>query len=85
MLSKQEIRQLDQKALEQEILVALKDLFKRDFQVKSGQSKETHMLGNLKKYIARLKTIEREMGAKDKEKATLKTAPKKSVKKVKKA
>ena len=57
MLSNQEIKNLDQKDLHSELLRARHDLLKVLVGVKSGSSKESHLIRNLKKYIARLLTL----------------------------
>ncbi len=63
MLTLQEIRQLSVKALRDEIVTAQNDLLKVQFDVRTGSSKESHKVRQLKKYIAQLKTIEKESGS----------------------
>jgi large subunit ribosomal protein L29 len=60
MLTLQEIRQLSDKNLREEITSAQNDLLKIQFEVRNGSSKESHKVRQLKKQIARLKTIEKE-------------------------
>lgn len=86
MLTMQEIRQLDTKALQDEIASAQKEFFKISFQAKSGLTKEIHLVKKWKKYVARLKTFEKEAGKEIKEvkKEAVEKAPKKEKKVVKK-
>ena len=60
MLTKQEIRQLGAKEMKEELQKSLRELLKSQFDVRMGTSKEVHVMKNLKRYIARLKTIEKE-------------------------
>ena len=60
MLTIQELRQLDTLALQEEISNTQKDLFKIRFKTRSGNSKEIHMIRKLRKYIARVKTLQKE-------------------------
>ena len=68
MLTKQEIRQLGDKALNEEIASARNDLLKIKFAVRNGTSKESNLVKNLKKYVAQLKTLKRELTTKKVEK-----------------
>ncbi len=60
MLTKQEIRALPLKELLQEVLKSEHELLREKFAVKGGHSKASHMLRDLRKYIARLQTLIRE-------------------------
>jgi len=61
MLSLQEIRQLGTKDMMEELQKARRDLLKIQFDVRNGTSKEVHMVKNLKRYIARLQTVAKEL------------------------
>lgn len=61
MLTKQEIRQLGNKEMMDELQKTRRELLKSQFDVRNGTNKETHMVKNLKRYIARLQTISKEM------------------------
>ena len=61
MLTLQEIRQLSEKALTEEITSAENDLLKIQFDIRNGSSKESHKIRQLKKYVARLKTLQKEL------------------------
>ncbi len=63
MLSKQEIRQLGNKEMIDELQRSRRTLLKTQFDVRNGSSKEAHVVKNLKRYIARLQTITKEMNA----------------------
>ena len=52
-----DLKKLDTKKLNEELLESRKSLFKVKFEVKSGQSKNSHLIGNYKKQIARIKTL----------------------------
>jgi len=60
----QKIRKLDNEEIEQEIVELKKELFKLRFDAGTGKLEKPHRLNQVKKRIARLKTIltEREMG-----------------------
>ena len=60
MLTKQEIRQLGHKEMMDELQRSRRELLKTHFDIRSGSSKETHMVKNLRRYIARLQTIKHE-------------------------
>ncbi len=66
MLSKQEIRQLGNRELMDELERSRRELLKRKFEVRSGSSKEAHMIKNLKRYIALLHTLTKEMKMEEK-------------------
>lgn len=68
MKTLEELRKLDAKKLLEELTDMEKDLFKVSFEVKNGQSKSHHSIGNHSKQIARIKTIikERELNNKQK-------------------
>lgn len=61
MLTKQEIRQLGNKEMMDELQKSRRELLKYQFDIRSGSSKESHMVTNLKRYIAQLQTIAKEM------------------------
>jgi|GEM_PF-6002519 len=78
MLSIQEIRQLQTKELHDELARATRELLQSRLDFESGASKESHKLPQLKKHIARLKTIMREQpekAAAPKEMKTEESAP----------
>ena len=60
MLTNQEIRKLQEKELLDEINHTSRDLMKAKLDHVSGTSKESHKMINLRKYLARLKTIKNE-------------------------
>lgn len=53
----EELLKLDLEKLLEELNSVKTDLFKVTFDVKNGQSKNTHKIRNYKKQIARIKTI----------------------------
>jgi len=57
MLSTQEIRQLQIKELHDELTRATRELVQVRMDIETGTSKESHKLTQLKKHIARVKTI----------------------------
>ena len=61
MLTTQEIRQLGNKEMMDELQKSRRELLKSQFDVRNGISKEVHAVKNLKRYIARLQTIAKEM------------------------
>jgi len=60
MLTLQEVRQLQDNELNEEISKASRELIKLKMDVENKYTKETHSLKNYKKYVAQLKTIQRE-------------------------
>lgn len=60
MLTTQEIRQLTDKDLQNEVAVFSRKLLEIDMELRGNQSAEIHKKHQFRKYIARLKTIERE-------------------------
>ena len=52
-----DLKKLDSKKLNEELTENRKALFKVKFEVKSGQSKNSHLISNYKKQIARIKTL----------------------------
>ncbi len=60
MFTKQEIRQMELKELLQEVINVQHELLREKFNLKGGQSKASHVIKNLKKYIAQLQTIAKE-------------------------
>lgn len=61
MLTKQEIRQLGNREMMDELQKSRRELLKTQFDVRGGTSKEVHAVRNLKRYIAQLQTIAKEM------------------------
>ena len=57
MLTTQELRQLQEKELNEELKKASLELVKTRIEIKNGYSKESHKLSQLKAYIARMKTL----------------------------
>lgn len=57
MKTQEELQKLDAKKLSEELTQLQNDLIKLDFNVKNGQAKDTHMLKETRKQIARVKTI----------------------------
>ena len=57
MLTYEELSKADPKKLREELEVAQRDLFKARLEVRTGQSKANHLIGNIKKYIAQIKTV----------------------------
>jgi large subunit ribosomal protein L29 len=60
MLTKQEIRQLQEKEIKEELDKLSRELAKAKIEHASRTLKETHKLRALKKQIARIKTIQHE-------------------------
>ena len=60
MLTTQEIRQLTDKDLQNEVAIFSRKLLEIDMELRGNQSAEIHKKHQFRKYIARLKTIERE-------------------------
>ncbi|MDD3861444.1 MAG: 50S ribosomal protein L29 [Candidatus Gracilibacteria bacterium] len=52
-----QLRKMDSSKLQEELETVKKELFKVSFEVKNGQSKNSHLVRNYKKYIARIQTI----------------------------
>lgn len=61
MLTTQEIRQLGTREMMDELQKSRRELLRTQFDVRGGTSKEVHMVKNLKRYIAKLQTISKEM------------------------
>lgn len=57
MLTKQEIRQLKEKELQEELGKASSDLLRTRMDIQSGYSKDSHKLTGLRKYVALLHTV----------------------------
>jgi len=57
MLTYEELIKMDPKKLQEELETAERDLFKAKLEVRTGQSKANHMIGNNTKYIAQIKTV----------------------------
>ena len=92
MLTKQELRQLGDREMMNELQKSRHELLKATFEIRTGTSKATHSVKNLKRYIATVLTISKEVGAKPPvaakkmeaptaEKMTMAEAPKKTMKK----
>ena len=60
MLTKQELRQVKPADLHEELQKALKELTKVVHGIRTKSSKESHQVRKLKRYIARIHTIEKE-------------------------
>ena len=60
MLTLQELRQLTDKDLMDELTRASRDLLRLKMDLEGGYTKEIHNAKALKKYIARIKTIDKE-------------------------
>ncbi len=56
MLNTDEIKKLSPKDLNAEIIKSETELAKKRIKVRLGEDKQNHMVGAIKKYIARLKT-----------------------------
>jgi ribosomal protein L29 len=84
MLSTQEIRQLQTKELHDELARSTRELIQVRMDIVTGTSKESHRLAELKKHIARIKTImnqqPKEVAAPKKEEMKSEAKPKKVVK-----
>lgn len=61
MLTKQEIRQLGAKEMMDELQRTRRELLRTQFDVRNGTSKESHIVKNLRRYVARLQTVAKEM------------------------
>lgn len=61
-----ELRKMDSQKLREESQKAKKELYKAHFEVKNGQSKNSHFISSFKKYIAQIHTVlkEKELNAK---------------------
>lgn len=57
MKTQEELLKLDAKKLSEELAQLQHDLIRLDFSVKNGQAKDTHMLKETRKQIARVQTI----------------------------
>jgi ribosomal protein L29 len=66
MLTKQEIRQMTDKDLQSEIAKTTRELMKINMDIEGSQTKGTHKKRQLRRYVARLKTIEKEFQKEDK-------------------
>ena len=53
----EQLKKMDPKKLKEEMADARKEMFKVAFEVSGGQSKNSHIISNYKKYIARIQTI----------------------------
>jgi len=61
-----ELKKMSAAELQQELETVKKDLFKMKFEVKTGASKASHEIRNLKKYLAQIKTVQTELVIADK-------------------
>lgn len=57
MLTYEELTKMDPKKMQEELETALRESFKAQLEVKTGQSKANHMIPRWKKYIAQIKTV----------------------------
>ncbi len=57
MKTLEELKKMDVQKLKEELALMQKGWFKSRFDVKTGQSKNSHLIRNHKKQIARIKTI----------------------------
>ncbi len=57
MLTKQELRQLKDKELNEELTKSSAELLRTRMEIQNGYSKDSHKLTNLKKYVALLNTV----------------------------
>jgi ribosomal protein L29 len=57
MLTKQEIRQSKDGELREDLAKSSTELLQTKIEILNGYSKESHKLNNLKRHVARLKTI----------------------------
>ena len=64
----EEIRKMPKQDILDEIKESEKKLFKLKFEVSTGASKANHEISKLKQYIARMKTVVKEMESADKKK-----------------
>jgi ribosomal protein L29 len=53
----EQLVKMDAKKLQSELKDAQEELFKQAFEVRSGQNKDSHLVRDYKKYIARIQTI----------------------------
>ncbi|MFA7686042.1 MAG: 50S ribosomal protein L29 [Candidatus Gracilibacteria bacterium] len=53
----EQLKKLDVSKLKEELATTKTELFRVAFEVKSGQSKNSHLVRDYKKYIARIETI----------------------------
>ena len=60
MLTKQELRQLQEKELQEELTRTTRELMKAKVEHVSKTLKETHLLKGLRRYLSRMKTTVRE-------------------------
>jgi len=56
----EELRQTDEKGLLAEIDTANRELFKHKFEVHNGESKNSHKIKEYRRYVAKIKTLQRE-------------------------
>jgi ribosomal protein L29 len=64
MLTLEELKKLTLKELEEEFAKATKELFKSKFEINTGTSKASHKIRNLRKYRARIKTLQKQAATK---------------------
>jgi len=57
MKTLEELKKLDVKKLNDELVQLKNDFIRLDFNVKNGQAKDSHMLKETRKQIARVQTI----------------------------
>ena len=61
----EDLRKMDLKKLAEELEKMQKELFKHKFEVRSGQSKNIHLIKTHRKQVATIKTIMHEKGQQD--------------------
>lgn len=61
-----ELTKMSTAELQQELETVKKDLFKMKFEVRTGASKASHEIRNLRKYLAQIKTVQTQLKIADK-------------------
>ena len=56
-IESEQLKKMEVSKLTEELVAAKSELFKVAFEVKNGQSKNSHLVRDYKKYIARIQTI----------------------------
>jgi ribosomal protein L29 len=57
LIETEQLKKMEASKLREEMADAKAELFKVAFEVKNGQSKNSHLVRDYKKYIARIQTI----------------------------
>ena len=68
MFTLEELRKMNKQELNAEINELSKSVFKISFEVKTGASKANSEIGKLKKYRARIRTVEKELQSNEEKK-----------------